>query len=349
MVKIDLITGFLGSGKTTFIRKYAQYLMEQGMNIGILENDYGAVNVDMMLLQDLLGDNCELEMVAGGCDKDCHRRRFKTKLIAMGMCGYDRVLVEPSGIFDVDEFFDALREEPLDQWYEIGNVIAIVDAKLEKELSDEADFILASEVADAGCILLSHADETTAEEMDATVAHINEALEKIHCKRRLEKEILRKSTPQLTSEDLHRIMSSGYVMENYEKMDLEEHSGFESQYFMNVPMTAEKMQKVAKEILEDSSCGAVFRIKGFIKAEDNSWIQLNATHNGVRMEPIQEGQEVIIVIGECIKSKRYYSVRMNNTNVQYNVQKYTIYSINSHEQTEKSRKNRKMQLFVKKY
>lgn len=132
MVKIDLITGFLGSGKTTFIRKYAQYLMEQGMNIGILENDYGAVNVDMMLLQDLMGDNCELEMVAGGCDKDCHRRRFKTKLIAMGMCGYDRVLVEPSGIFDVDEFFDALREEPLDQWYEIGNVIAIVDAKLEK-------------------------------------------------------------------------------------------------------------------------------------------------------------------------------------------------------------------------
>lgn len=304
MVKIDLITGFLGSGKTTFIRKYAQYLMNQGMNIGILENDYGAVNVDMMLLQDLMGDNCELEMVAGGCDKDCHRRRFKTKLIAMGMCGYDRVLVEPSGIFDVDEFFDALREEPLDQWYEIGNVIAIVDAKLEKELSDEADFILASEVADAGCILLSHADEAIAEEMDATVAHINEALEKIHCKRRIEKEILRKSTPQLTSEDLHRIMSSGYVMENYEKMDLEEHSGFESQYFMNVPMTAEKMQKVAKEILEDSSCGAVFRIKGFIKAEDNSWIQLNATHNGVRMEPIQEGQEVIIVIGEHLQRDR---------------------------------------------
>lgn len=304
MVKIDLITGFLGSGKTTFIRKYAQYLMNQGMNIGILENDYGAVNVDMMLLQDLMGDNCELEMVAGGCDKDCHRRRFKTKLIAMGMCGYDRVLVEPSGIFDVDEFFDALREEPLDQWYEIGNVIAIVDAKLEKELSDEADFILVSEVADAGCILLSHADEAIAEEMDATVAHINEALEKIHCKRRIEKEILRKSTPQLTSEDLHRIMSSGYVMENYEKMDLEEHSGFESQYFMNVPMTAEKMQKVAKEILEDSSCGAVFRIKGFIKAEDNSWIQLNATHNGVRMEPIQEGQEVIIVIGEHLQRDR---------------------------------------------
>ena len=46
MVKIDLITGFLGSGKTTFIKKYAKYLLDKGMNIGILENDFGAVNAE---------------------------------------------------------------------------------------------------------------------------------------------------------------------------------------------------------------------------------------------------------------------------------------------------------------
>ena len=63
MVKVDLITGFLGSGKTTFIKKYARYLMEQGQNIGILENDFGAINVDMMLLRELEGENCELEML----------------------------------------------------------------------------------------------------------------------------------------------------------------------------------------------------------------------------------------------------------------------------------------------
>ena len=54
MVKIDLITGFLGSGKTTFIKKYVSYLVGKGYNVGILENDYGAVNVDMMLLQDVM-------------------------------------------------------------------------------------------------------------------------------------------------------------------------------------------------------------------------------------------------------------------------------------------------------
>ena len=84
MIKIDLITGFLGSGKTTFLKQYAKYLMAQGKNIGILENDFGAVNVDMLLLQELRGDQCELEMISGGCDKETHRRRFRTKLISMG-------------------------------------------------------------------------------------------------------------------------------------------------------------------------------------------------------------------------------------------------------------------------
>ena len=60
MVQVDLITGFLGSGKTTFLRKYVQYLVAQGPNVCILENDFGAVNVDAMLLQDLIGDNCYL-------------------------------------------------------------------------------------------------------------------------------------------------------------------------------------------------------------------------------------------------------------------------------------------------
>ena len=73
MITIDLITGFLGSGKTTFIKKYARYLMDQGLKIGILENDFGAVNVDMLLLQELLGEQCDLEMVStlplGSCPR----------------------------------------------------------------------------------------------------------------------------------------------------------------------------------------------------------------------------------------------------------------------------------------
>lgn len=276
MVQVDLITGFLGSGKTTFIKKYARYLMEQGQNIGILENDFGAINVDMMLLRELEGENCELEMVAGGCDKDCYRRRFRTKLIAMGMCGYDRVLIEPSGIFDVDDFFDALHEEPLDKWYQIGNVITVVDACLEEKLSEGADYILASEAANAGCILLSRTQLASEEQIKDTVAHINRALETIHCKRVLKDEVICGDWEDFTENDYKKISESGYQVEDYEKMYVEQDEIFQSLFLMDEGISPIKVKEAVRKIFEDPECGQVFRIKGFLKDED-IWQELNAT------------------------------------------------------------------------
>lgn len=304
MVKIDLITGFLGAGKTTFIRKYAEYLMDKGLSIGILENDYGAVNVDMMLLQDMSGDNCELEMVAGGCDYDCHRRRFKTKLISMGMCGYDRVIVEPSGIYDVDEFFDVLHEEPLDNWYEIGNVITIVDSKLDNDMSVHSDYMLACQLADAGSVILSRTKEADKSDIDNTIVHLNNALKNVQCSRVLDKEIICKDWDTFTEKDYEKILNSGYVMENYTKLFSQDDEGFQSVYYMNKKFTKDELQKIIKEVMDDKKCGNIFRVKGFMKIFDNSWIQLNATHNEIRIEPIDKGQEVIIIIGEELDKQR---------------------------------------------
>ena len=304
MVKVDLITGFLGAGKTTFIRKYARYLMDQGMNIGILENDLGAINVDMMLLHDLEGEQCELEMVSGGCDRDCYKRRFKTKLIAMGMCGYDRVLIEPSGVFDVDDFFDTLYEEPLDRWYQIGNVITVVDAALQTDLSREADYVLASEVADAGCVLLSRSQEVTEEQIQDTIRHLNRALKDIQCKRVLKDEIFVKNWEEFTDEDFHRILTSGYVAESYQKMNLEDSDVFDSLNFMNHGLSESEMQHTAEQILKDPACGTVLRIKGFCQKEDKSWVELNATHNETLLRKTEAGQEVLIVIGQNLNEER---------------------------------------------
>lgn len=304
MVTIDLITGFLGSGKTTFIKDYAKYLINKGMNIGILENDYGAVNVDMMLLQELEGEKCELEMIAGGCDKETHKRRFRTKLIAMGMCGYDRVLVEPSGIYDVDEFFDVLREEPLDKWYRIGSVITVVNAKLEKNLSDEAEYLLASEVAHAGKIVLSRSENATQEEIAQTIEHLNCALKKIQCKRVLKDEIIRKDKKELSDKELEEILNAGYQSETFEKMDVSQENFFESLYFMDMKQNAETLKTQAKKILEDSSCGNVFRIKGFTKKEDGTWFELNATQDEISVTSISQGQDVQIVIGENLNEEK---------------------------------------------
>ena len=308
MVKIDLITGFLGSGKTTFLKRYAEYFIRQGCNIGILENDYGAVNVDMMLLQELAGEHCELEMISGGCDKETHRRRFRTKLIAMGMCGYDRVLVEPSGVFDMDEFFDILRDEPLDRWYEIGSVITVVDAAIERNLSEDASYVLASEAACAGKIVISHVDMASDEQIKGIPLFINQALAGIRCKRVLpDKDFFTQGVFALVDKDFDKLASCGYVTAVYEKKYEIGQQGFESEYFMNVNLSEDAFKQAAKEIMQDQTCGKVFRIKGFLKKADGTFLELNATKSGISVSEIAQGQEVMIVIGDKLNRERMES------------------------------------------
>ena len=302
MVKVDLITGFLGSGKTTFIKKYATYLINQGYKVGIIENDFGAVNVDMMLLQDLQSDNCELEMVAGACDKDCHQRRFKTKLISMGMRQFDRILVEPSGIFDV------LHEEPLTNWYEIGNVFAIVDSSLEKNLSKEASYLLASQVVSAGKVLLSKVDSTSQERINETIQQINQALTSFHGKEIEQSRIKIKQWKDFKKEDYEELLESGYTNNSIEKLWFDQNKTFQSLYYMNNHFNQEEFIKKIDTIFLDQECGHVMRVKGFYQKE-NKWYEMNMTQESKTIQEIPEGQDVIIVIGEelnKIKIDQYF-------------------------------------------
>ena len=298
MVKIDLITGFLGSGKTTFLNRYAQWWKSKGVRICILENDYGAVNVDMMLLGHLEDAGCGLEMVSSGWDFDCHRRRFKTKLIAMAMQGYERVLVEPSGIFDVDEFFDVLYEEPLDRWYEVGSVIAIVDASLEDRLSEQSEYLLSSETAKAGVVVLSKTQLCEQGEIRHTLEHLNRAMAETGCRRRFGDEVLSKDWDAFTDADFEAIASAGYVHESFRKLPIHDNNRYESLYYMNYAVAPETLRQRVERLMADDECGHVFRVKGFLPDGSGGWLEVNGTRRGVTVRPLDRGQEIIIVIGE---------------------------------------------------
>ena len=303
MVQVDLITGFLGAGKTTFLRRYAAYLVAQGHHVCILENDFGAVNVDAMLVQDLLGERCEVETISGGCDCDTHQRRMRTKLISMAMRGFDRVLVEPSGIFDVDEFFDVLRDDPLDRWYQLGNVVAIVDALLPEQLSEQADYILASEAANAGIVLFSRSQLASPERLEATQKHLCCALSACKCSRTFQPEdFLTKDWSTLTEADFARIDRAGYRQASCEKLHFDEHKAFGSAYFLEPGIPREKLEANIPSLFMDSSCGRVLRVKGFVQ-DASGWVELNATADGLTANPIPNGQEVLIVIGEGLQKE----------------------------------------------
>ena len=327
MITIDLITGFLGSGKTTFIERYARWLVTKGERVCILENDYGAINIDRVLLQDLLGPNCELEMVVGGDGAEAHQRRFRTKLISMAMLGYTRVLVEPSGIYDVDEFFDTLYEEPLDRWYEVGSVLTIVDARLDPGLSPASRYLLASEAANAGKIILSKLpvtasvpkdDETLPAEDSAavdnidqpptdaqndaiaqTLAILNQVMEEVQCARHFAypADVLAKPWDQLEDSDFQMLEAAGYRHVSFLKKAVAEEDAYQSLFYMHYETTPEDLQARVLKLLADPAAGHVLRIKGF-----SSGLELNVTkderHFRSRSVPTED---VIIVIGEGLR------------------------------------------------
>ena len=305
MTKIDLITGILGSGKTTFLLKYARHCIDKGENIAILENDFGAVNIDMLMLQELKGERCRLEMIAGGCDADCHRRRFKTQLISLGMQHFDRVIVEPSGIFDMDEFFDILHDSPLDNWFEIGSVLTIVDSEMEEQLSPQMEYLLGSEAACCGKIVISklrgEADDSL---VMSILGHVNRALEDIRCDRKLTiRDVIAKDWESFDDEDFRLLGSAGYRGSSYVKKFSPEDIESSVHYFMHIDIPQDRIRLLIDEIFADESCGRIFRIKGALPA-GNGWLKINATREKAETAEVPEGQPVLIVIGDNVSRER---------------------------------------------
>ncbi len=324
MTRVDLITGFLGAGKTTFILDYARELIRRGERIGIIENDYGAINVDLMLLSRSLGeqgeDNCRLEMVIGG-DPDCHRRRLKTKLIAMGIDRFDRVLVEPSGVFDVEEFTDILYEEPLEHMMSLENVITVVDLEQllkEKEnresgsdrgLSPDARYILGEQLSKAGCVFFSKAENYGEAETEEALRLLNGILQEVQCGRVLtEGDILRRgaslgnSLAGLTGEDWDRILHAGNRDYAYAKRQVVEDGSFTSLFFFYPELQEKEEEAILRrmeEIFRDPALSGLSRIKGFLE-DDGEWIEINATRERTEIRKSPVGQPVLIAIGQGI-------------------------------------------------
>ena len=72
---------------------------------------------------------------------------------------------------------------------------------------------------------------------------------------------------------------------------------------MNVHKSEEELRETAEKILNDPSCGDVFRVKGFLKKEDGQWLELNATRHEICIQPTKLGQEIMIVIGEKLNKE----------------------------------------------
>ena len=157
------------------------------------------------------------------------------------------------------------------------------------------------------CVLLSRTRQAGQAQTAAAAAHLTRALEGCKCSRRFApEEILTKDWAQLTGADLAALASCGYRQASCEKLHFDEHEAFSSLCFLEQHLTLQQLQAAADHLFADAACGHVLRVKGFAPDPQGTtgWLELNATAAGRTLEPIPQGQDVLIVIGEGLDRAR---------------------------------------------
>ena len=100
--------------------------------------------------------------------------------------------------------------------------------------------------------------------------------------------------------DAAAIAACGCRQASCEKLHFDEHEAFSSLCFLEQHLTLQQLQAAADHLFADAACGHVLRVKGFAPDPQGTtgWLELNATAAGRTLEPIPQGQDVLIVIGE---------------------------------------------------
>ena len=307
MTRVDLITGFLGAGKTTFIHRYLEHLADR--RVLVIENEFGSVGVDARLLRD---EDCDIEDLSGVCMCCRGRGQFIGMLKDAATRGIDRVLVEPSGIYDVDEFFGVMDE--VHGLCEIGSVVAIVDARVPETLSPESEALMFSQLMAAGAVVLSKVQGEDDGTAARTVAWLNGLIMKCGGRRVLGDEVWAVDWDALTEGDFERLMACGY------RRDEHPHHGANHEELYDTFMTADRCEGEADllarldAVMREPRFGRVLRVKGYIRDLDGNWYEVNCTPEDRAVRPVDDVRKgVLVVIGQGLSEAALKSAFLPKT------------------------------------
>lgn len=273
--KIELITGFLGAGKTTFIKGYLEYLKKRKESVILVENEFGKAGVDAELLEEA---GVDIFQLTGGCICCGQKVNFHDALIALSE-RYDRILIEPSGIYTLEDFYDICESPKVEECCEIHGIYTIVDLAQITELSEAGREVFYSQAAGAGVIIVSKllpgtdcADEK--QKAQACIAEIFSAYG--NGRQILPEEVLAKPWKELTDADYAAIGQRGYVR-NTVNLRKQDHSTlFQSTTITPVLATGEALEEYLKKLLS-GTCGSVLRAKGYLTLVDGTCYEINCT------------------------------------------------------------------------
>ena len=175
MTKVDIISGFLGAGKTTFIKELIEKVFA-GEKLVLIENEFGEIGIDGGFLQDA---GIEITEMNSGCICCTLVGDFSVALKkVLDEYHPDHVIIEPSGVGKLSDVAAAIENVKEDADIEIEGRITVVDGKKAKMYLDNFGEFFENQVEHASTIVISRTQNMTDEKIEACVHLLREKNDK---------------------------------------------------------------------------------------------------------------------------------------------------------------------------
>lgn len=288
--KVDIISGFLGAGKTTLIKKLLEEKLHKE-NVVIIENEFGEIGIDGSILKK---SNIEVREINSGCIC-CSLVGEFGKSIEEIVLKYkpDRILIEPSGVGKLSDVIKACDKPNIKNIITINMIITVVDVLKYKDYITNFGEFYENQVKNAKTIVLSKTKKTDIKNLEIVVNSIRKLnnncniittpLESITADTiidvaeqsdsiSLEKQIKSAKIFSIKSHTLHKGNQGGASLtHNHNADEIFEVWGVETLNLYN----EEDLRKIISNLENDKDYGFILRGKGIVQSHNNVWLQFD--------------------------------------------------------------------------
>ncbi len=171
MTKIDIVSGFLGAGKTTLIKKLLKEVLAD-TKVVLIENEFGEIGIDGGFLKEA---GIEIKEMNSGCICCSLVGDFGASLKeVLSTYAPERILIEPSGVGKLSDVMKAVQGAMQNDDVILNSAVAVVDAgKCKMYIKNFGEFFV-NQIEHAGTIILSRTDRLSEEKLAACVDMIRE-------------------------------------------------------------------------------------------------------------------------------------------------------------------------------
>ena len=201
MAKIDIISGFLGAGKTTLIQKLLKEALK-GEKVVLIENEFGEIGIDGGFLKDA---GIEVTEMNSGCICCSLVGDFGSALKeVVTQYNPDRIIIEPSGVGKLSDVIKAVQGVAEDVELDLNSFVTVADAKKCKMYMKNFGEFYNNQVEYAGSIILSRTGDVAEDKLNESVALLREHNEKAA--------IITTPWDELSGEQILKVMEDGNDM-----------------------------------------------------------------------------------------------------------------------------------------